>query len=374
MTTSAPVQVKCLVWDLDNTLWRGTLLEDERVDLVDGVLETIKALDARGILQSVASKNDADLALRRLEELGVAEYLVLPKIGWGPKSESVREVAEQLNFAHAAIAFIDDQPQERAEVAYSLPDVRCYPAERLAELTGLAEFTPKTVTTDSRRRRQMYRAGFERDSERAAFRGPDQDFLRSLELVMTIGRATEAELSRVEELTMRTTQMNTTGVYYAEETMRDMVSDPAHEVLTVTVTDRFGPYGAVGVVVLDRHPGAWHVRLLATSCRVVSLGVGAQLLGWLGNEAARAGVHLVADFKPTDRNRIMEITYRFAGFADGPCTCLRGLPEGDAGVDRLHLAPVEQELATTMHVHSPDLREPGVGRSAQELSGMVGGD
>lgn len=349
--------VKCVVWDLDNTLWNGTLLEDERVELFDGVLDTIRTLDNRGILQSVASKNDADLAVRRLTELGVVEYFVLPRIGWGPKSESVREIADELRFAHDAIAFVDDQPQERAEVRFSLPRVRCYPAESVPSLTGLPEFTPKTITTDSRRRRRMYQAGFRRDAERAEFRGPDQEFLRSLELAMTIGRATEEELGRVEELTMRTTQMNTTGVYYAEETLRSLVADPAHEVLTVTISDRFGPYGAVGVVVLDRYPEAWHVKLLATSCRVVSLGAGALILSWLGNEAARAGVHLLADFRPTERNRIMEVTYRFAGFTDDACPCADPVPEVGT---RLHLAPEVGELPATMRLTAPDLGTVGV--------------
>lgn len=354
--SSRAEHVKCLVWDLDNTLWRGTLMEDPAVTLFADLVEVVKTLDARGILQSVASRNDADLALRRLEELGIAEYFVLPKVGWGPKSESIRELADELSFAHGAMAFIDDQPQERAEVEYSLPDVRCYPAEQASSLPDLAEFTPRTVTTDSRRRRQMYQAGFHRDAERAAYRGSDQNFLRSLDLVMTIGRATEVELGRVEELTMRTTQMNTTGVYYAEETLRRLIADPAHEVLTVTITDRFGPYGAVGVVVLDRYPDVWHVKLLATSCRVVSLGAGAAILNWLRNEAARSGVHLVADFRPTDRNRVMDVTYRFADFTDDDCSCLAALPAPDDGVNRLHQESVFQELATTMQVHAPDLR------------------
>ncbi|GAB3466561.1 HAD-IIIC family phosphatase [Actinophytocola sediminis] len=350
--------VKCLVWDLDDTLWQGTLLEDDTVELFDGVLDVIRTLDDRGILHSVASKNDYDLALARLTALGIADYFVVPEIGWGPKSASVRAIADRLRFAPSAMAFIDDRPQERAEVAFTLPDVRCYPAEEVRSLVGLPEFTPRTVTVDSRRRRQMYQAGFERDAERAAFRGPDLDFLRSLEVQMGISRATPAELGRVEELTLRTTQLNTTGVFYAEDTLRTMLANPGHEVLTVTVADRFGPYGAIGVVVLDRHDDVWHVKLLATSCRTVSLGVGGQILTWLVGEAHRAGVHLLADFRPTERNRIMEITYRFAGFTDDPCACAAvGQPADDA-VRRLHLVPSHQDPPTVLTLTAVDLRSP----------------
>ena len=86
--------MKCLVWDLDQTLWRGILLEDGEPELSDAIRDVIIGLDARGILQSVASRNDHDQTWEWLEKLGVDEYFVLPQIGWGRKSDSVREIAE----------------------------------------------------------------------------------------------------------------------------------------------------------------------------------------------------------------------------------------------------------------------------------------
>lgn len=264
--------VKCLVWDLDGTLWQGTLLEDGEVHLPEEVRKVVIELDSRGILQSVASRNDHEHAWARLEAFGVAEYFVLPEIGWGAKSESVRRIADRLNFALTTMAFVDDRPAERAEVAFHLPDVRCYPAEQVLALPELPEFTPATSTVDSRRRRRMYQAGFRREAERAAAPGSDEEFLRSLDLRMRIGRATGEELSRVEELTLRTSQMNATGVHYPDAVLRGLITDPRHEVLAVTLADRFGPHGAVGVLLLERHPGLWHLKLLATSCRVVAYG------------------------------------------------------------------------------------------------------
>ena len=352
-----PTLVKCLVWDLDNTLWQGTLLEDPDVTLPDEVRDVISTLDSRGILQAIASKNDHDLAWKRLEDLGVAEYFVHPQIGWGRKSDSVLQIAGQLNFALATIAFIDDQPTERAEVAFRAPDVRCYTAEQATSLPGLAEFSPDVVTVDARRRRQMYQAGFRRDAEREAFAGPDEEFLRSLDLVMGIKRADEEDLSRVEELTLRTSQMNATGVHYSDATLRGLLADPDHEVLTVTLTDRFGPHGAVGVMLLEYRPEVWHLKLLATSCRVVSFGAGAVILNWLIDQAARSGAHLAADFRPTSRNRMMDIAYRFAGFTDDPCGCLArlGPAAGGDGIQRLHLLPDSRNAPTTMRLTSPDL-------------------
>ncbi len=362
-----PTLVKCLIWDLDNTLWQGTLLEDLEVALSDEIRDVITTLDSRGILQSIASKNDYDLARQRLEDLGVAEYFVHPRISWGRKSESVLQIAEQLNFAMNTIAFIDDQPTERAEVNFRSDEVRCYTAEQATELPGLPEFSPEVVTVDARQRRQMYQASFRRDAERESFSGPDEEFLRSLDLVMDIKRADEDHLSRVEELTLRTSQMNATGVHYSDAALRGLLADPEHEVLTVTLSDRFGSHGAVGVMLLQYRPEVWNLKLLATSCRVVSFGAGAVILNWLIDQAAQVGVHLVADFRRTNRNRMMDIAYRFAGFTDDPCGCLADASAGDTGrvvgaddavaggIQRLHLVAGPRPAPTTMRLTAPDL-------------------
>jgi methoxymalonate biosynthesis protein len=351
-----PTVVKCLVWDLDNTLWQGTLAEGDQVCLAEPARQLIITLDGRGILQSVVSKNDHDQAWAKLEELGVAEYFVLPHIGWGPKSHSVRAIADGLTFDYRTVAFLDDQATERAEVAFHLPEVRCYPVEDLQRLAAMPEFNPVHVTADSARRRTMYQSGFQRKAAEADFVGSNEDFLRSLDLTMRISRAGEPDLMRVEELTLRTSQMNATGVHYSHETLRDLCADPRHDVLVATLQDRFGPHGAIGIVLLERHPAVWHLKLLATSCRVVSLGAGAATINWLTDQAARAGVHLLADFRRTQRNRMMEIAYRFSGFTDAACACAAAVPaRGEPkGLQRLHLTPVRQPPPPAIDVSAPD--------------------
>ena len=356
MTATVPL-VKCLVWDLDNTVWRGTLLEDPQVWVDPAIRKTIAALDARGILQSVASKNDHDLAWARLEECGLSDYFLLPHIGWGPKSDSIRQIADRLNFTPTTIAFIDDHPAERAEVGFRLPDVRCYPADLASALPDLPEFSPGVVTIDAQRRRQMYRSGFERDAARESFIGPDAEFLRSLDLELRIDRADETELLRVEELTLRTSQMNATGIHYSGDKLLAMCTDITHEVLVAGLTDRFGPHGSVAVSLLNKCDGYWHLKLLAASCRVISFGVGAAMLNWLVDQAALAGVHMVADFRATPRNRMMEIAYRFAGFTDADCGCLARTPKSDQ-IQRFHLIPESRPAPDTMRLVAPGLSEP----------------
>lgn len=346
--------LKCLVWDLDNTLWHGTLSEGDDVEVAPEIRTVIELLDDRGILQSIASKNDPAEAGARLEQLGLAGYFVLPKIGWGPKSASIEELSDQLNFAAESIAFVDDQPAERAEVAYHLPQVRCYPAEAARSLPSLAEFSPVTVTADSRHRREMYQAAFERDAARADFRGLDEDFVRSLSIQVQMSRADRDSIARVEELTLRTSQMNATGIHYSESRLREYAADPSHEVLVAVMSDRFGQYGAIGVVLLERYPMAWNLKLLATSCRVVSYGIGGQIIAWLANQAAQAGVHLVADFRATDRNRMIDIAYRFAGFTDDPCECHDLV--SNPPLQRLHLVPALARRPSAVHIDGIDLQ------------------
>jgi len=349
--------VKCLVWDLDNTLWQGTLLEDAEVTVPDDIRRTIAELDSRGILQSIASRNDHDHAWERLERLGLAEYFVLPQIGWGRKPDSLRAIADELQFALGTIAFIDDQPTELAEVEHHLPEVRRFLAPRASELTGLPEFSPAAVTVDSRRRRQMYQAKFRRDTARESYQGADDDFLRSLALVMTIDRARDEDISRLEELTLRTSQMNATGVHYSDATLRELIGDPGHEVLVIGLTDRYGPHGAVGVLLLGRHERVWQIKLLATSCRVVSFGAGTVILNWITDQAARAGVHLAADFRATERNRMMEVAYRFGGFTSEACECLASVGATSDAVDvqHLHLLPAVRTPPTTLRLDAVEL-------------------
>lgn len=356
-----PVTVKCLIWDLDGTLWDGTLAEGDEVRPRPGVRQVLAELDSRGILQSVSSRNDHDAAWERLAALGLAEYFVFPAIGFGAKSAAVRQIAGQLRFDLGTIAFIDDHPAERAEVAFHLPQVRCYSAGQMTSLPGRPEFRPATVTADARRRRQMYQASQQRAAAQAEFTGPDEEFIGSLQLVMRISRAAEPDLARVEELTLRTSQMNATGVHYPDGALRALLADPGHTILVASLSDRFGSYGTVGVVLLAMHPRVWHIKLLATSCRVLACGAGSVLLSWLGGQAAQARAHLVADFRARPRNRIAELAYRFGGYTESSCGCqsVIGTP-ADPAIQRFHLEPGPRPTASAVRLEGPSLAVSGI--------------
>jgi FkbH-like protein len=308
--------VKCLVWDLDDTLWRGTLLEGDDVQLRDGVLPVLDELDKRGIVHSIVSRNEPGPATDRLCSLGVAGYFLAPQYGWGAKSSAVRRVAGELGLGLDAIAFVDDQAFERDEVLAALPQVRCYHAADIPSLPRRAEFQPGIVSADGRRRRLLYRSEFERRRAEAEWDGVPVEFMRSLNLVLRIWPASSADLERAEELTRRTNQLNSTGVTYDSEQLRAMIGSPRHTVLSASLEDRYGPYGVIGLALIEHEPDAWWLRLLLMSCRVASRGAGGAFFAHIVAEAEAAATPLRADFVHTGVNRQMYLLYRFAGFRE----------------------------------------------------------
>ena len=308
--------IKCLVWDLDETLWRGTLLEDEGVVLRPRAAETIRTLDRRGILQSIASRNDHADAMRKLREFGLDEYFLHPQINWNAKSVSIRAIAESLNIGLEAIAFVDDQPFERDEVAFSLPQVTCIAAADLPSLLEMPCMNPPFITEDSRKRRLMYLNEVARTRAEECYDGPQESFLASLGMVLSIFPAREEDLRRAEELTVRTHQMNATGITYSYDELNALRRSDRHVLLMARLEDRYGTYGHVGLALIEQGPIVWTIRLLLTSCRVMSRGVGGILLGHVLRVAKERGVRLRAHFVPNERNRIMYVTYRFAGFGE----------------------------------------------------------
>ena len=311
-----PGQVKCVVWDLDNTLWDGTLLEGDDVRPRPEVVAAIKHLDELGILHSVASKNDAEAAGRRLTELGLDEYFLHPQISWSAKSSSIQEIARSLNIGLDAIAFVDDQEFERAEVAHTLPDVICVDVAELGTALQRPEFRPRFVTAESSRRRDMYRGQIVRDETEKAFVGTSEEYLASLDMTFVIRTARRDDLQRAEELTIRTNQLNSTGVTYSYEELDQLRGSPDHLLLVAELSDRFGSYGTIGLTLVERGTPHWYLRLLLMSCRVMSRGVGTVLLNHIMELARDAGSRLRADFVETGRNRMMQITYAFAGFTE----------------------------------------------------------
>lgn len=308
--------VKCVIWDLDHTLWEGTLLEGDDLRLRPGVEDILRTLDARGILMSIASRNEYAQAMERLRGFGIEHYFLYPQIGWQAKSASVALIREKLNIGMDTLLFIDDQPFEREEAQSVHAELTVLDAADYMLLLSMPRLRPDVITGDSARRRQMYVEDQRRQQDEQAYEGPMGDFLSGLGMVFTVSRACEADLLRAEELTVRTNQLNSTGVMYGYDELQALLDSPRHRLWICELTDKYGSYGKIGLALVEVADESWTIRLLLMSCRTVSRGAGTVLLSFIMKQARSAGARLRADFIRTSSNRQMLLTYQFAGFRE----------------------------------------------------------
>jgi len=341
---------------LDNTLWDGVLSEGDQVVPSSVVLETIKALDCRGILQSISSKNDYDTAMRKLKQFGIEHFFLYPQIHWNPKSEAVQTIITRLNIAEDAVAFIDDQPFERDEVADLLPGVMMIDAVCISQILDYPEMQPRFITDDSRRRREMYMQNQQRNESEHSFTGNKEQFLAELNMVMSISKAEAEDLKRAEELTVRTHQLNSTGITYDYEELDSIRRSSDYRLLMADLKDRYGDYGKIGLLLVECGSRDWTIKLMLMSCRVMSRGVGTVLLSYIQREAKLAGVRLLAEFLPNDRNRIMYATYKFAGFAEVPLDHGKGVIVLEHDLHNQAVYPDYMKIITPNETHE-NMRE-----------------
>ena len=202
MSETGQKKIKCLIWDLDQTLWSGILLEGDRPVVRPGVRMLVEELDRRGILQSVASQGDPELALAALHEVGLKQYFLAPQIDLlHEKAQKISTIAETLNIQLEHIGLIDDCPYQRAAVSYALPDVTVLDAQHLPMLSIFGVSQP---TAESRNRRQLYTLDLKRRTAQQGWNGSRVDFLRSCQIVVTLRAATEQDTARISELFERT--------------------------------------------------------------------------------------------------------------------------------------------------------------------------
>ena len=305
---------KCLVWDLDNTLWDGVCLEGS-VRVKEEVADTVAELDRRGILHSIASRGDEDLAMSTLRENGLDGFFLAPQINWLPKSRSIITIAKELTLSFDAMAFIDDDPFERDQIAYMLPSVLTLPAERAGELATLAEFSPGEITREASQRRQLYQAEMERKLARQEF-ASRQEFLRSCKMQLSVRPMREDDIARVLELMTRTHQLNTTGLLWDRTTLVDAFrgSPEGLTIMVAELRDRFGWYGIVGTAIVERGKVPWRLKYLAVSCRVMGRGIERAFLASIIHAGPDGSSPVEAEFRDTGRNRMMRALYQMMGF------------------------------------------------------------
>ena len=294
-------KLKCVVFDLDNTLWQGIIGDDgpEGVAVRQEVVDFIHQLDARGIICAVASKNEFDVAWQKIESMGLSEYLLFPQIHWGPKSESVKAIADAMNVSLDTFAFIDDNPFERQQVQSALPMVRVFDEQGVLSLLDLDDFDVP-VTEQSGKRRLSYLAESKRTSSRVAS-GHDLDvFLRSCNMHMRL-MAPKEHKDRCLEMLDRTNQFNISGKRYSAEEFDLLLEDGFH--CCWAVKDDFGDYGIVGYLNANQLEGKWVIRNFVMSCRVAHKRIEEALFNALSGPLLAEGGGLFLELTRTSRNQ-----------------------------------------------------------------------
>ncbi|MDR2728088.1 MAG: HAD-IIIC family phosphatase [Chitinispirillales bacterium] len=298
-------KIKCAAWDLDNTLWEGTLIDSSTRDMVikEDCVKLIKQLDERGIIQTIVSKNDHDEAWAVLEKHGISEYFVYPAINWGQKSENLRACAKAININLDTFAFIDDSPFERAEVESALPQVRVYTEVQIPELLSLPEFDIE-VTEESRKRRKSYLVQMQREKVAQEYWGDYKSFLKECKMELTLFCPKEEKhLLRCFELIERSNQLNLSSRRYSREQFRELNAAPGIFCAAIRCKDKFGDYGTVGFASVDERGEVPKIVDLVISCRVAKKMVEHTFIEWLSlREKVKGASQLEAAFVKTKKN------------------------------------------------------------------------
>jgi FkbH-like protein len=332
-------RAKVLVWDLDETLWTGTLAEDGPGGVTPRpeAVAAIKGLDARGVLQSIASKNEMAEGLEALRRHDLADYFLYPEIGWGPKSQSIGRIAARLDLGLDSFVFIDDQPFERAEVAAGQLGVRTLAHTEVAGLLANPWFD-HPATPEAAKRRSLYQAEAERVVAMETQGGDYLGFLRASDLALDIRALDLGDALRVHELSQRTNQLNFFGSKFALGEAEAMAApDAGRARLTLRCADRWGDYGLIGFADLDLARG--ELADFFMSCRVqrkrVEHAAFAHMAGLL---RATGASEFRVRFRATERNGASVRLLEELGFARDGEGWTRSLAEPFADADVVRIA------------------------------------
>jgi len=307
--------VKVVVWDLDNTLWDGILVEygKEGIRLNEQAMETVRVFDERGIVNTIVSKNSPQDAADALATLGIEKYFVFPQYGWEPKPTYFRELIAQFNVSSQTFAFVDDSEFERALIQAEFPEIRVYDASEIPNILDYPEFKPP-LSSESKDRRSYYQAQVERKKAHQTFDGRFVDFLRQSEIEITILTDLDDKIDRINELVQRTNQLNFSGNRYTCNEIQTRIHCEDDDCFAVRCKDKFGEYGIVGFCIVER-PGRC-VTDLMFSCRVQGKRIEHAFLLALLNHYRREfpGGEFTALYKRTERNKAAVRVFEDIGF------------------------------------------------------------
>jgi len=325
---------KCVVLDLDNTLWGGIVGEDGPNAIRLGhtglgseyveFQQYLATLSQRGILLAINSKNNPDDAM---EVIRHHEAMVLREtafsaiqINWRSKPDNMAAIAEDLGINVDSFVFVDDNPNERQLMRQVLPQVLTVelprdPALFRATLEALPQLQTLAITEEDRSRVGQYRAKREREQVRMTAASLD-DYLRSLGICVRVEPCASADLPRVAQLFQRTNQFNVTTRRHDAALLSQRGTDPGWRVYTLRAGDRYADHGLVATAIAHVRPRVWTIESFLMSCRVIGYGIETALFAVISEDArAHGATQLDGEFVPTNKNMPARDLYERHGFA-----------------------------------------------------------
>ena len=316
---------KCIVLDLDNTLWGGIIGEDgfDGIELghssngkafVDFQKELL-SLWNHGIILAINSKNNFDDAMKVINE---HPNMILRKknfasiqINWDDKAQNLKQIAEEINIGLNSIAFFDDDKINRERIKQEFPEVLTIevpddPSQFSLILKNLNDFNVLQRTDEDIKRGQMYAQQRERKELEKSISNLD-DFLEQLDIKVKMKNSSEFLIPRISQLTLKTNQFNLTTRRYQEEEIRNFTNDHKFIVGCAQVLDKFGDNGITGVYIINKQDKIWSIDTFLLSCRIMGRGVENGILSQILIDAKHNGVEEIrANFIPTQKNKPAE--------------------------------------------------------------------
>ena len=326
---------KCIVLDLDNTLWGGIVGEDgfngiklgQNDPIGKAFIEFQKyllSLHERGIILAVNSKNNLEDAIQVIKDhpnmVLREKHFACLKINWNDKATNLQEIAQELNIGLDSILFMDDDNVNRDFVREVLPEVLTIelpndPSLYAQTLMELNEFNVLKITDEDKKRGKMYL----QQRERTEFQKRSinfEEYLKQLKIKIYIKKADEFTIPRISQLTLKTNQFNLTTKRYQEEEIIRFSQDKKKIVGCAQIEDKFGDYGITGAFIVNKNnPDEWIIDTFLLSCRVIGRGIEEGILDYIINDAKKNNVkRLIGNFIPTKKNKPSESFLANFGF------------------------------------------------------------
>jgi len=330
---------RCLVLDLDNTLWGGVVGDDGLEGIVLGqgdpqgeafleIQRTALALRDRGIVLAVSSKNNDDTARlpfqNHPEMLLHENHVAVFQANWSDKATNIRAIANELSLGLESLVFLDDNPAERSLVRDVLPEVAVPeltedPAFYVRTLLAAGYFEAVTFSPEDLKRAAFYQDNARRaELQRAT--GDLDAYLKTLNMTITFQPFDQVGRARIAQLINKSNQFNLTTRRYSEVQVGEIEASPNCFTLQIRLADTFGDNGMISVIICRRDANAWQIDTWLMSCRVLGRRVEQAILQELVGQARALGItRIIGSYRPTERNRLVEDHYAKLGFTE--CAC-----------------------------------------------------